>query len=165
VQAVALEAQSTVAKVFGFQFPSTGSRLMLKVLCFSKELNNFEIIVAANEDQLPILIESTFAIVNTILRQFVTDRKRGGAIFTGQTDRSVTLSVRGTFIATVIAVFNRLLAIRLERILSSQLQTSKTRSLVDNHVVITFRSSKAPNVTVAAVEGFNIAQHVICTGR
>lgn len=49
VQAVALEAQSTVAKVFGFQFPSTGSRLMLKVLCFSKELNNFEIIVAANE--------------------------------------------------------------------------------------------------------------------
>ena len=135
MQTVALQTQSILAKSFGFT--SIGSRLMLEVLRFGKELNNFKVVVAAQEDQLPILIKSTFAtVVNTILRQFVTDSKRGGAIFTGQTDRSVTLSVRSAFITTV-TVFSRLLAIRLERILSGQLQTGKTRSLVDNHVVIT----------------------------
>ena len=78
--------------------------------------------------------------------------------------------MRGAFVTTVVRikgaisilrVLGIVFAVRLERILSGQLQTSETRRLVDNHVVIAIGSRKAPNITVAAVEGFNIAQHVI----
>ena len=76
--------------------------------------------------------------------------------------------MRRTFIAAIFGIasriiFSRSLAVRLKRILSSQLQTSETRGLINNHVVITVGGSKAPNIAVAAVEGFNVAEHVIRT--
>ena len=103
VQTVALQTQLTQTEFCGCIITCINSRLMLEVLRFGKELNNFKVVVAANEDQLPILIKSTCAIgVSTILRQFVTDSKRGGTIFTGQANRGITLSVRGTLIAVVL---------------------------------------------------------------
>ena len=53
--------------------------------------------------------------------------------------------------------FCRSLAVRLERILSSQLQTGKARRLVGNDVVVARRSGEAPNIVVAAVEGIDVA--------
>lgn len=108
MQAVALQTQRAAeavvsiiriradrTKVSASQFISTSSSLMLEILSFSEDLNDFKVIAAAQEDQLAILVHLAAitiitsgrrSFIDTILRQFVTDSKRGRAIFTRQTD-------------------------------------------------------------------------------
>mgnify|MGYP007114086118 CR=1 FL=1 len=74
MQAVALQAQRTAdavarisrihadrTKVSASQFISTSSSLMLEILSFSEDLNDFKVIAAAQEDQLACLLYTSDA--------------------------------------------------------------------------------------------------------
>lgn len=134
MQAIALHITDVVFKGI---VETSNSGLMLEILTFNEELHNFEIIVAAHEDQLAVLVELTPQRItitiklNTILRQFIADCELGRTIFTRLADGCIALSIRGAF-----STSTRILAIRLKGILDGGLQTGKSRGLVDNHVVV-----------------------------
>ena len=57
--------------------------LSLKVLCLSKKLNHFKVVIAADEDKVSIILgDLTIRTVRTIFRQFIANGKLGRAVFT-----------------------------------------------------------------------------------
>ena len=100
MQAIALHIADNAFKGIA---ETSNSGLMLEILTFNEELHNFEIIVAAQEDQLAVLVELTPQRItltiklNTVLRQFIADCELGRTIFTRQADGCIALSIRGAF--------------------------------------------------------------------
>lgn len=75
MQAIALHIADIVFKGIA---ETSNSGLMLEILTFNKELNNFEIIVAAQEDQLAVFVEftaNTCGSASTVFGQLIANSK------------------------------------------------------------------------------------------
>ena len=120
----------------------------LEVLAHHEDLGDFEVVVAAEVDDLTVFgVGLSLVTEGGVVLGFIGEHALERTEFSGQCEAEVAVDLRGVFAFRVVdAAF-------VERVLDRGLEAGEARRLVGDHVVVAVGRGEAEDVAVTAVEG------------